>query len=136
MLSTVVVIDTTLPCRVDDDQVGGAAGLLGAVGRRAPARRAACPRAGGRAGVVADQLGALGDVGRVAAGPSTGTGDEVGIADVAVAVGVHQPAGLGEQVPGHRVGRAARGDVGALAACPAPPAAPARRTAAAGTQTM
>ena len=96
---------------VDDDEVGGAAGLLGGVGGTGS----------GSAG-LAGRRRRTGDLCRDQGRPGLEVGGvqkalhrhvhEVRIAEIAVAVGVHQPAGLGEEVPAlHRL-RTVGGDVG------------------------
>ena len=96
---------------IDDDEVGGAAGLLGGV-RRAEASPARLSGRGRRAGDLRRDQGRPGlEIGRIQKALHRHV-DKVRVAEIAVAVGVHQPAGLGEEVPAlHRV-RAMGSDVG------------------------
>ena len=89
-----------------------AGGFERAVGGRA---RVARGRAGGGHGhrLGADLLHPGVEIGGVEQARD-GHGHERRIADEAVAVGIHQPARLGEQEPGLRIGRPAAGDVGPL----------------------
>ena len=96
---------------VDDDEVGGAAGLLRGVGGAGAgaAGFAGRRRRTGRRGRDQGRPGL--QVGRVQKALHRDV-HEVRVAEIAVAVGVHQPAGLGEEVPAlHRL-RAVGGDVG------------------------
>jgi hypothetical protein len=111
MLSTVVVMLTTLPALSPTMKWLVPAGS--SVRSAPPAARRGGSGDRRRARRGPDQRRTLRDIGGVEQ-PLDRHLHEGRIGDIAVAVGVHQAARLGEQEPGLRIGGAARRDVGAL----------------------